>query len=905
MAKLSHLQIRNPKDDETAIESATQIFSSLLTNSSKGFWDYLFGPPACFSFELFLLNQTLYFYASVPESNETFMQSLMASSYPNSAVQKTTDPADILFRSKHLSIGELALLSPYYYPFKTYTDFANIDPLASVIGFLSKMDPNLRMGIQVLVTNPSFDWQSSAIGLTQPKPPQLDASGKAKPQAPGPNASLVQRKVMFLGGKTCIRLVVATDNPALPTGQFLQNLAGTYGGFSLGEGNKFGFATPGWGREKLIERFKTRTTTYYERTRQVLNAQELATLWHPPGKLLSGIKNIAWGKTLAGEPPENLPIADDLTEEQRRDINFFAKTEFKNKDTIFGLKTPDRRRHIYIIGKTGAGKSTLIANMAIDDIRKDRGVGIIDPHGDLCDTILEYIPKRRMNDVIYLEPFDTARPFALNVLEIKNLQHKHLISSGIVGIFAKLYADSWGPRLEYILRNVILTLLEVPDATLVDVLSILANKNYRKKALSHVTDPVMLNFWSKEFDAMPDRMKAEALSPIQNKVGQFVSARMIRNIIGHPKSTIDLEEIMNGKKILILNLSQGKLGEDNAALLGAMIITQIQLAAMQRAFMAEEDRQDFMLYVDEFQNFATSSFIKILSEARKYRLCLNLTNQYIDQLDETIRSAIFGNVGTLISFVMGANDAEIFSKEYGSLYSPADLVALGKHEIVLKLSIDNMMSSPFPAKTLPLPNLKNSNREKIIVLSKEKYGRDIPPDQPIMPADADPLDMTGDLPPWKQKKMEKEKQAAAPQPEQSVSQVPAQPPAPPQAQPQAQTQPQPHVPAQVPVQQSGSIPVSAEPQLHAATPLPQFQNGSIQLQNPTRTSPPANGQNGSAAQNPPGSGKKKKRKKKKNKGSGGGGTQPAGSPPNSSTGTGSPGPSTSGASAAGAPTQGG
>jgi type IV secretory pathway TraG/TraD family ATPase VirD4 len=258
---------------------------------------------------------------------------------------------------------------------------------------------------------------------------------------------------------------------------------------------------------------------------------------------------------------------------------------------------------------------------------------------------------------------------------------------------------------------------------LVDVLNLLAHQDFRKKIITQLKDPVLRNFWEKEFAKMPDRLRAEAISPIQNKVGQFVTSRMIRNIIGSPTSTINLEEIMNEGKILILNLSQGKLGEDNAALLGAMIITQIQLAAMNRSFQKEEERRDFFLYVDEFQNFATTSFVKILSEARKYRLSLTLANQYIDQLDEIVRKAIFGNVGTLISFVVGAQDAYFLSKEFGKIYSENDLVSLGKHEIVLKLSIDGMTSSPFPAKTLPLPALKNDNREKIIRLSKERYGR--------------------------------------------------------------------------------------------------------------------------------------------------------------------------------------
>jgi hypothetical protein len=424
-----------------------------------------------------------------------------------------------------------------------------------------------------------------------------------------------------------------------------------------------------------------------------------------------------------GEPPENLPTVDNIKEEEKQDINFFGRAEYKNRDSIFGIRSVDRRKHMYIIGKTGAGKSTLIANMAIDDVRRDRGVAIIDPHGDLSETILEYIPKRRINDVIYLEPFDTERPFALNVLEIKNQTHRDLVASGIVSIFYKLYGDSWGPRLEYILRNTVLTLLEIPNSTLADALPLLADPKFRTKNLVHVKDPVLQNFWVREFDKMTDKLRVEAIAPIQNKIGQFVSSKMIRNIIGQPKSTINLEEIMNSGKILILNLSQGKLGEDNAALLGAMLITQMQLAAMNRSFMKEADRRDFFMYVDEFQNFATSSFIKILSEARKYRLALTLANQYIEQIDENVMTAIFGNVGTLISFVVGARDAEFLTKEFSGLYTQNDLVALGKFETVLKMSINEMTSSPFPAKTLPLPSVKNENSEKIIRLSKERYGR--------------------------------------------------------------------------------------------------------------------------------------------------------------------------------------
>ncbi len=405
------------------------------------------------------------------------------------------------------------------------------------------------------------------------------------------------------------------------------------------------------------------------------------------------------------------------------DISFFAKTNFRNQERIFGIKTDDRRRHMYVIGKTGMGKTNLLENLAIQDIKHGKGVAFIDPHGDTAEMLIKAIPPERINDVVYFNPADQAFPIAFNVMEKVDAEYQHLVASGLVGVFKKLWADSWGPRLEYILRNAILALLEYPGSTLLGVTRILVDKDYRERVVAKVTDPVVRAFWVDEFSKWNDRVLQEVISPIQNKVGQFLSTSLIRNIVGQTVSSFDVRDIMDNRKILIMNLSKGRVGEDASALIGAMMITKIQLAAMERVDMPEEDRQDFYLYVDEFQNFATESFANILSEARKYRLSLVLANQYIAQLDETVRDAIFGNAGTIISFRVGAADAEELEKEFEPVFMMNDIVNLPKYNIYLKLMIDGIAGDAFSATTLPPISIEETkeNEEKVIRVSRERY----------------------------------------------------------------------------------------------------------------------------------------------------------------------------------------
>lgn len=405
------------------------------------------------------------------------------------------------------------------------------------------------------------------------------------------------------------------------------------------------------------------------------------------------------------------------------DVTLFARTNFRSSMRPFGIKLDDRRRHMYVIGKTGMGKSTLLENMIVQDIRAGRGLAVVDPHGDLVEKVVKYIPSYRVNDIIYFNPADIEYPIAFNILEAVDVTHRHLVASGLIAVFKKLWIDSWGPRLEHILRNTILALIEYPGSTLLGVTRMLVDKVYRRKVVEHLSDPIVKAFWRDEFAAFNEKFRSEAVSPIQNKIGQFLSSSIIRNIVGQTKSTIDMREIMDTGKILLLNLAKGRIGEDNAALLGAMMITKLQLAAMSRIDIAEAQRRDFFLYVDEFQNFATESFANILSEARKYRLDLIIAHQYIEQLDEKVQAAVFGNVGTMICFRVGAADAEFLAKEFFPTFTETDLVNLTKFDMYLKLMIDGVASEPFSAAGLPPVGSPDNLDETIIRVSRERYAK--------------------------------------------------------------------------------------------------------------------------------------------------------------------------------------
>ena len=389
--------------------------------------------------------------------------------------------------------------------------------------------------------------------------------------------------------------------------------------------------------------------------------------------------------------PSN-PIKDELT--------IIGETNFRNQRKRFGMRRRDRRAHTYIIGKTGTGKSTMIANMVLQDIAHGEGLALLDPHGDLIEQVLRAIPEERKGDIIYFNVPDTAAPLAFNPLEATDPVLRPLVVSGLISVFQKLWPESWGPRMEYILRNALLTVVELPDSTLLDIPRILVDAEFRLWAVGMIRNLEVRKFWLREFEKYPTNFRTEAIAPIQNKVGEFLVNPLLRNIIGQPKSDFDLRQIMDSGKILLVNLAKGKIGEDTAALLGSMLVNKMGLAALGRADMEENSRRDFYLFADEFQTFTTTSFAGMFAEMRKYRLSMILAQQHLSQIEEQVRDAIFGNVGTLITFRVGASDAELLEKELQFAFTADDLVNLPNYHIYLRLMIDGVMSKPFSAVTI-------------------------------------------------------------------------------------------------------------------------------------------------------------------------------------------------------------
>ena len=387
----------------------------------------------------------------------------------------------------------------------------------------------------------------------------------------------------------------------------------------------------------------------------------------------------------------------------------------------FGISAVDERQHIYIIGKTGSGKTTLLRNLILQHIMRGHGVGLIDPHGDLAEELLNHIPPARADHLVYFNPGDIEFPIGLNLLANVASDDRHLVASGIVSAFKGIWRDSWGPRLEYILYNAVAALLECENTTLLGVNRMLTDDKFRARVIRQIEDPFIRGFWAEEYAGYDERFRREAIAPIQNKLGQFLLNPVVRNILGQVKAKVSIPFVMDHERLFIANLSKSRLGHDKANLLGSLLTTQFQLGAMARADRPEDERRDFHLFIDEFQNFSTDAFASILAEARKYRLCLVLSHQYIDQLSLPIRQAVFGNVGTLIAFRVGNTDAEVMEKEFGNAFAASTLADLDRYEVVVKLLENGTNLEPFRARMLPPLENRIGRKKNLIAGSRERF----------------------------------------------------------------------------------------------------------------------------------------------------------------------------------------
>ncbi len=511
--------------------------------------------------------------------------------------------------------------------------------------------------------------------------------------------------------------VVVPEQQAGAAEQKLQEMVSSFRQFTLPNCN--GFRAASVRRQTTLQP----SFTMYP---YALSVEELATLWHFPNALVK-TPNIDWVLSKKLEPPVDLPVPGLGMEEN---ITVLGEAVFRGRRTKFGIRPDDRRRHMYVIGKTGMGKSTLLENMIFSDVHAGKGVAVIDPHGDLIEAVLRFVPAERTNDVVLFDPADKEFPLSFNMLSASKPEQYPLVVSGLMSVFTKLWPDVWSGRMEHILRNTLLALIESQGNSMMGILRMFSDDAFRKKIVDHLEDRLVKSFWEDEYAAWSEKYRTEAVAAIQNKIGQLLSVPMIRNIVGQTTSKLSVREAMDSGKIILVNLSKGNLGEDNSAFLGSMLVTKFQLDAMSRTDIPEKERRDFYLYVDEFQNFATESFATILSEARKYRLNLTLANQYIGQLligdggkSTALKDAVFGNVGSMVCFQVGADDSEEMSLQFEEMVDSKDILSLPKFHAYMRLMVNGMASKPFSVSTLAPPKLEQDAKRLQIIrrASRERY----------------------------------------------------------------------------------------------------------------------------------------------------------------------------------------
>lgn len=713
------LQVLVPKENEVKIDAAEQFFSSLASLSHAGGLFSFLKTNDHLAFEIVGRPGDIRFYVSVHEHLRDLVEKQIYGMYPGAEI-KEVDEYNIFDEKGKVAFASYTLKSPDFYPLKSFKDLP-VDPLSAITSSLSKMQDGEGASLQILISPSGDKWKkkgkSYIAGIKKNEANPEKAHYNVDPKV----LEAIENKTSKPGFSTVIRIVVSSTT--LESAKMhLHNLETAFAQFTSNQ-NHLGSAKQlvksSFMVDFIYRYFPVLNWPY--RQSSVLTSEELATLFHFPNKSIE-TPHINWVTSKKAPAPANIPSSG----------LYLGKSIYRGLTRQIYMQLDDRRRHTYIIGKTGVGKSVLLREMILQDIKMGNGVAVIDPHGDLIEGILPLIPPERAEDVIYFDPSDNERPMGLNMLEAYTEEQKHFIVTSIIGLMYKLYDPQKtgiiGPRFEHAIRNAMLTVMVDPGASFVEVVRVLTDSAFVQEILPRVTDPIVRRYWTDQIAQTSDFHKSEVLDYIVSKFGRFITNKLMRNIIGQSKSAFDFRKVMDEGKILLVNLAKGKLGEENSSFLGLILVPKILVAAMSRADTPEEKRRDFFLYVDEFQNFATPDFAQILSEARKFRLNLCVANQFIGQMEEEVKNAVFGNVGTLITFRVGVTDANYLQHWFTPVFNESDLINVDVYNAYVNTIVDNKPLPPFSVDMRKnMSEIKKMENPKvasaIVQLSRLKYGR--------------------------------------------------------------------------------------------------------------------------------------------------------------------------------------
>ena len=715
------LQIALPRNNETKIDAMEQVFSSLYT-IKKGGWKQNFGVQPAISFELIAKQENIRFYVWCPKKLQDLVEKQINGGFPEAEIKEVPE-IDIFRETGKVAYKALQLSKANYLPLKTFKDLAT-DPLSTITSTLAKMGPNEAASIQILISPAEGTWQKSGSKFISETKKQESDPEKARFSTSAKTLEAVESKVTKPGFETSIRIAVVSESADIAKSH-LDNIVSAFGQFASDTNllKKRKILNKGAFMEDFLYRYQPMFNIPTTGNRHsILNSEELATIFHFPNKQIT-TPHIFWLNAKTAPAPAQIPT-EGL---------FLGNSTYRGITRPVFISDEDRMRHVYIIGKTGTGKSELQKDMIVQDIKAGKGLCFIDPHGDALQDILKQIPPERAEDVIYFNPADVERPMGINLLEAKTEDEKHFAATSIINMMYKLF-DPYktgivGPRFEHGVRNAMLTAMCEEGSTFVEVMRIMTDSKYVQELLPKVQDPIVRRYWTDQIAQTADFHKSEVLDYTVSKFGRFVTNKLIRNIIGQSKSSFDFRQIMDQGKIILISLAKGELGEENSNFLGLILIPRILMAAMSRADIPREERRDFYLYVDEFQNFATPDFATILSESRKYGLGLCVANQFIGQVEEEVKNAVFGNVGTIVAFRVGVTDANYLQHEFTPTFAEDDLLNVERYHAYIKTTVHNEPVPPFSMDlTKDLAKQKAAENPRVAEIIKEmsrlKYGRD-------------------------------------------------------------------------------------------------------------------------------------------------------------------------------------